>query len=93
MRVACIGDCMVKPALDAGTSDTSALGTIRVDRAPGLYAVDVDPAGELSFTDWRSHSAARALFEPPARVTPERLAAWVVSFRGSIILRSVQPAS
>jgi 2-dehydro-3-deoxygluconokinase len=34
-------------------------------RGPGLYAVNVDPAGERSFTYWRSDSAARALFSSP----------------------------
>ena len=34
-------------------------------RGPGLYAVNVDPAGERSFTYWRSDSAARALFSLP----------------------------
>ena len=34
-------------------------------RAPGLYAVHVDPAGERSFTYWRSQSAARAMFAAP----------------------------
>lgn len=34
-------------------------------RAPGLYAVSVDAAGERSFTYWRSQSAARAMFSLP----------------------------
>jgi 2-dehydro-3-deoxygluconokinase len=32
-------------------------------RAPGLYAISTDPAGERSFTYWRDQSAARAIFE------------------------------
>lgn len=42
----------------------------RPDRAPGLYAISLDAAGERSFTYWRDTSAARTLFEPPCRVTP-----------------------
>jgi 2-dehydro-3-deoxygluconokinase len=34
-------------------------------RGPGLYAVNVDPTGERSFTYWRSDSAARGLFSLP----------------------------
>jgi 2-dehydro-3-deoxygluconokinase len=45
----------------------------RPDRAPGLYAISTDAAGERSFTYWRENSAARTLFEPPAEVTPARL--------------------
>ncbi len=33
------------------------------DRHVGLYAITNDPAGERSFTYWRSQSAARALFD------------------------------
>lgn len=35
-------------------------------RLPGLYAIDVDTAGERSFLYWRSQSAARRLFALPA---------------------------
>lgn len=34
-------------------------------RAPGLYAIATDAAGERSFTYWRDQSAARALFDCP----------------------------
>lgn len=34
-------------------------------RLPGLYAIHTDGNGERSFTYWRSHSAARALFDLP----------------------------
>lgn len=34
------------------------------DRAPGLYAINIDSAGERSFTYWRDQSAARTLFSP-----------------------------
>jgi len=33
---------------------------------PGLYAISTDDRGERSFMYWRSASAARALFAPPA---------------------------
>ncbi len=35
------------------------------DSAPGLYAIDVDDAGERSFTYWRSDSAAKRFFDRP----------------------------
>ncbi|MDG4649925.1 sugar kinase [Roseibacterium sp. SDUM158017] len=34
------------------------------DRLPGIYAIEVDDAGERSFRYWRDASAARALFSP-----------------------------
>lgn len=46
----------------------------RPDRAPGLYAISTDAAGERSFTYWRENAAVRTLFEPPAEVTPARMA-------------------
>lgn len=35
----------------------------RSDRLPGLYAIELDAAGERSFRYWRSQSAARTMFE------------------------------
>ncbi len=58
----------------------------RTGRAPGLYAIDVDAAGERSFTYWRETSAARTLFEPPATVTPERLADFALIYLSGITL-------
>jgi 2-dehydro-3-deoxygluconokinase len=37
-------------------------------RLPGLYLIDVDPAGERHFLYWREQSAARSYFE--AAITP-----------------------
>lgn len=42
--------------------DTS-LVTTHPDRAPGIYAISTDAAGERSFTYWREQSAARAFFQ------------------------------
>ncbi len=50
----------------------------RSGRAPGLYAISVDAAGERSFTYWREASAARTLFQPPCVVTPGRLAGFAL---------------
>ena len=35
------------------------------DRIPGLYAIRTDPAGERTFSYWRTQSAARRLFRCP----------------------------
>jgi len=35
------------------------------DRIPGLYAIRTDPAGERTFSYWRTQSAARQLFRSP----------------------------
>lgn len=58
----------------------------REGRVPGLYAIDVDAAGERSFTYWRETSAARTLFQPPAEVTPERLAGFELIYLSGITL-------
>lgn len=143
MRVACIGECMVELALDAGNPDTAALGfagdsfntavylrraapsvtvayvtalgtdrlsqrmlarfaeegldtslvEIRPGHVPGLYAIDVDASGERSFTYWRSQSAARTLFEPPARVMPESLAGHDLIYLSGISLAVLTAAA
>ncbi|HMQ95340.1 MAG TPA: sugar kinase [Amaricoccus sp.] len=58
----------------------------RADRVPGLYAISTDAAGERSFTYWRESSAARTLFEPPAEVTPARLAGCGLVYLSGITL-------
>ncbi len=58
----------------------------RADRAPGLYAIDVDAAGERSFTYWRETSAARTLFALPATVTPDRLVGFDLIYLSGITL-------
>jgi 2-dehydro-3-deoxygluconokinase len=37
--------------------------TTHYEKAPGLYAISTDAAGERSFTYWRDQSAARAFFK------------------------------
>ncbi|HET9977710.1 MAG TPA: sugar kinase [Burkholderiaceae bacterium] len=39
-------------------------------RMPGLYLIEVDPAGERRFSYWREQSAARAYFDAPPGDTP-----------------------
>ena len=63
----------------------------RPDRVPGLYAIDVDARGERSFTYWRDSSAARTLFQPPAEVTPDRLASFDVLYFSGITLAVLSP--
>jgi 2-dehydro-3-deoxygluconokinase len=63
----------------------------RPDRAPGLYAISVDAAGERSFTYWRESSAARTLFLPPCVVTPERLGDFDLVYLSAITLAILAP--
>jgi len=63
----------------------------RDDRAPGLYAISVDAAGERSFTYWRDASAARTLFLPPCAVRPERLADFELVYLSAITLAVLAP--
>jgi 2-dehydro-3-deoxygluconokinase len=65
----------------------------REDRAPGLYAISVDAAGERSFTYWRETSAARTLFAPPCVVTPDRLAGFSLVYLSGITLAVIAPAA
>ena len=48
------------------------LGLVRriAGRMPGLYLIEVDPAGERRFSYWRDQAAARAYFDVPAGATP-----------------------
>lgn len=77
----------------AGEGLDTSLVEIRPDRAPGLYAIEVDASGERSFTYWRSQSAARTLFEPPARVMPESLADCDLIYLSGISLAVLTPAA
>lgn len=63
----------------------------RDDRAPGLYAIDVDDAGERSFTYWRERAAARTLFAPPASILPEALAGFDLIYLSGISLAILSP--
>jgi len=77
-------------AFEAEGLDT-ALVERRADRAPGLYAISVDAKGERSFTYWRESAAARTLFLPPARVTPERLAGFGLLYLSGITVAVLAP--
>ena len=41
--------------------------------SPGLYAIDVDDAGERSFTYWRSTSAVRSFLASTVRIRSWRI--------------------
>lgn len=59
-------------------------------RLPGVYAIDVDAAGERSFSYWRDTSAARTLFAGVgARL--EDLAGFAVVYLSGITLAIVPP--
>lgn len=58
----------------------------RPDRAPGLYAISLDQAGERSFTYWRETSAARTLFQPPCEIAPARLVGFHLVYLSGITL-------
>jgi len=45
--------------------DTTHVARIE-DKLPGIYAIELDQAGERSFRYWRSQSAARSMFRPGA---------------------------
>jgi 2-dehydro-3-deoxygluconokinase len=77
-------------AIAAEDIDTS-LVERRPDRAPGLYAISVDAKGERSFTYWRDSAAARTLFLPPARVTPDRLAGFDLVYLSGITVAILSP--
>jgi len=62
------GDALSGRMIDAWRAeglDTS-LVLAHPERLPGIYAIDVDAAGERSFLYWRESSAARAMFDLPA---------------------------
>lgn len=65
----------------------------RADRAPGLYAISLDAAGERSFTYWREASAARTLFQAPCAVTPERMAGFDLIYLSGITLAVLSPGA
>jgi len=77
----------------AGEGLETGLVERRGDRAPGLYAITVDAAGERSFTYWREAAAVRTLFLPPATVTPERLADFDLVYLSAITLAVLAPAA
>lgn len=56
------------------------------DRAPGLYAINIDPAGERSFTYWRDQSAARTLFSSATGPRLEALTKFDIIYYSAISL-------
>lgn len=58
----------------------------RDDRLPGLYAIQTDEQGERSFLYWRSESAARTLFETPAKITLESMSGFDLIYLSGITL-------
>jgi 2-dehydro-3-deoxygluconokinase len=84
-----LSDRMLAFFADEGL-DTSLIER-RTDSVPGLYAIDVDAAGERSFTYWRDSSAARSLFLPPAHVTPDRLQGFDCLYLSGITLAILTP--
>lgn len=65
----------------------------RAERNIGLYAIETDDAGERSFTYWRSHSAARTLFQAPCEVTFDLLEQVDLVFISGITLAILPPAT
>lgn len=63
----------------------------RPDRLPGAYAIATDDRGERSFLYWRDASAARTLFQPPARVTPHSLAGFGLIYLSGITVAILAP--
>ena len=63
----------------------------RVDRLPGIYAIETDAEGERHFRYWRSESAARTLF---AGLGPElhELAAFDAIYLSGVTLAVLAPA-
>lgn len=62
-------------------------------RAPGLYAITNNPAGERSFTYWRSDSAARQLFALPESTALVAAAATAQLLAFSLISLAILPES
>jgi 2-dehydro-3-deoxygluconokinase len=63
----------------------SSEAVLRVNgRLPGLYVVDIDPAGKQHFNFWREEAPARSLFELPDwnRVAASVLTAKLIYFSG-----------
>jgi len=61
-------------------------------RLPGLYAIELDPAGERRFHYWRSQSAARAMFDTDG-IPVEALEAFDVIYLSGITLAILSPAA
>ncbi len=70
--------------------DTSLIVT-HPTRSTGLYAITTDQAGERSFSYWRDHSAARALFELDAIDAVMAQTEWVDLLVFSLISLAILP--
>ena len=62
------------------------------DRPVGLYAITTDKAGERTFSYWRSHSAARTLFQTEQALNFDLLAGYDVVYFSAISL-AILPAN
>lgn len=80
----------IRAFLDRNGLDTAYVG-IDETRSVGLYAIDLSPTGERSFSYWRSASAARALADDAAALADAIAAADLVYFSG-ITLAILPPA-
>ncbi|MCC5967366.1 MAG: sugar kinase [Natronohydrobacter sp.] len=58
---------------------------------PGLYMIELDAAGERSFSYWRSDSAARRLFAPGTPVQPDALRDFDIIVLSAISLAIISP--
>ncbi|MEM1363349.1 MAG: sugar kinase [Pseudomonadota bacterium] len=61
------------------------------DRHLGLYSINVDAAGERSFTYWRNQSAARQMFDPDIGLSFEHLNAFDLIYLSGITLAILPP--
>jgi len=72
------------------------IGTTRIrrhpDRIPGIYAIELDPAGERSFRYWRDRSAARTLFDD-SEAARETLAGADVIYLSGITLAIISQSA
>ncbi len=87
--VSAVGDDALSARMTAFLADEGLRTDLierRAGRSPGLYAISLDADGERSFAYWRETSAARTLFEPPCRVTPERLRGFDLVYLSGISL-------
>lgn len=69
--------------------DTSRIARLP-GRLPGIYAINLDSAGERSFAYWRSESAARSMFAPGG-IDPEALGRFDLLFLSGITLAVLPP--
>lgn len=61
-------------------------------RMPGLYMIELDAAGERSFSYWRDTSAAKAYFEAETTPLEQGLGRWDALYLSGISLAILPPA-